>query len=222
MPLAKNPAYKRPLAAAFVKCVRQPGKYYDGLRSNGLLLNVSATGRKYWEARVRVGGVRRTFGLGRYPDLSLLDARDKAKKLALDARAGRVPVRGRRPPTPSAPTFRDAARQAIELRSLHWTRRDVIVRNWPKLFERYVHPTIGSIAVSDLTPQDILDVLTPFARDCPDAGSGYPPAYWRCSQVGDCQGVSSRQSRCRRAAFRRARPCEACRALSRSSTRRGS
>ena len=82
MPLTKNPAYKRSLTAAFVKCVRQPGKYYDGLRSNRLLLNVSATGRKYWEARVRVGGVRRTFGLDRYPDLSLLDASDKAKKLS--------------------------------------------------------------------------------------------------------------------------------------------
>ena len=55
MPLTKNPAYKRSLTAAFVKCVRQPGKYYDGLRSNGLLLSVSATGRKCWEARVRVG-----------------------------------------------------------------------------------------------------------------------------------------------------------------------
>ena len=167
MPLAKNFAYKRPLTAAFVKAFLPPGKYYDGLRSNGLLLNVSATGRKYWEARVRVGGVRRTFGLGRYPDLSLLAARHKAKKLALDACAGRVPVRRRRPPTAAAPTFRDAARQAIELRSLHWTRRDVIVLDWINLFERYVHPTIGSIAVSDLTPQDILDVLTPLRELAP-------------------------------------------------------
>ena len=61
----------------------------------------------------------------------------------------------------STPTFRDAAQQAIELRSLYWARRDATVLDWINLFERYVHPRIGSIAVSDLTPEDILAVLTP-------------------------------------------------------------
>ena len=67
----------------------------------------------------------------------------------------------------STPTFRDAAQHAIELRSLYWARRDVTVLDWINLFERYVHPRIGSIAVSDLTLNDILDVLTPLCDLAP-------------------------------------------------------
>ena len=67
----------------------------------------------------------------------------------------------------STPTFRDAAQQAIELRSLYWARRDATVLDWINLFERYVHPRIGSIAVSDLTPEDILDVLIPLRHLAP-------------------------------------------------------
>ena len=45
-------------------------------------------------------------------------------------------------PMNTTPTFRDAAQQAIELRSLYWARRTT---------GSYVHPRIGSIALSDLT-----------------------------------------------------------------------
>ena len=66
---------KKPLTAAFVAAVRKPGKYYDG---QGLYLRVYSGGARCWEQRVTILGRRRTLGLGGYPTVTLLAARERA------------------------------------------------------------------------------------------------------------------------------------------------
>ena len=46
---------------------------------NGLLLEVRPGGSKGWVCRVTVDGRRRDVGLGTWPELSLADARTKAR-----------------------------------------------------------------------------------------------------------------------------------------------
>ena len=143
--MAKTPPYTRPLTAKFVQTVTVPGKYYDG-RGSGLDLLVTSSGYKYWQARITVNGVRRTYGIGPYPSVSLRDARLKAREVRDQARAGHDPfVRRRRAPVL---TFREAAEAAIELRRVHWSDPDREARVWRRTLETYVYPLLGRMRIT--------------------------------------------------------------------------
>ena len=70
------------LTAAFVRTVSKPGVYGDGRGSRGLSLRVHRmkSGRisRTWRQRLRVAGRLTTTGLGRFPEVSLAEARHKA------------------------------------------------------------------------------------------------------------------------------------------------
>ena len=90
------------LNARFVETVTRPGRYGDGRGGYGLCLNVRriANGRasKSWVQRIRPGGVPTYIGLGRYPFVTLAEARRLALENATaiarghDPRAGGVPT----------------------------------------------------------------------------------------------------------------------------------
>ena len=61
----------------------------------GLHLLVSA-GYRSWILRIQVGEQRKDMGLGPYPAVTLLEARDKARKIHDDLRSGLIPVSPRR------------------------------------------------------------------------------------------------------------------------------
>ena len=98
------PAGTRPktLSPAFVKTVARAGRYGDGHGGYGLSLLVKpmVTGRlsKTWSQRVRIAGRPANIGLGRYPVVSLAEARAAALKNARalaqgqDVRGGVVPT----------------------------------------------------------------------------------------------------------------------------------
>ena len=59
----------------------KPYKLSDG---GGLYLLVNADGAKYWRMDYRFAGMRRTLAFGKYPEVTLAEARDKrlaARKL---------------------------------------------------------------------------------------------------------------------------------------------
>ena len=51
------------------------GKYHDG---NGLYISISCKGKGKWSFRYRAHKKSREMGLGRFPDVSLFDARQHA------------------------------------------------------------------------------------------------------------------------------------------------
>lgn len=114
MTAGRRSAGTRPttLSAAFVKTVARAGRYGDGRGGHGLSLLVKpmASGRlsKTWSQRVRIAGRPANIGLGRYPVVSLADARAAALRNARAVAQGQD-VRGGR-----VPTFA-AARRVIEL-----------------------------------------------------------------------------------------------------------
>ena len=95
--------------AAFVKSVIKPGKYGD---LHGLMLRVQPSGSKAWIWRGTVGGKRRDLGLGRYPYVSLAEARAKAFEYRKAALEGEDPVRLR---SGGVPTFAAAVEAVIAL-----------------------------------------------------------------------------------------------------------
>ena len=63
------------------KPLEKPSRLFDG---GGLYVEVSPSGGKLWRLKYRFGGKEKRLALGKYPDVSLKDARerrDAARKL---------------------------------------------------------------------------------------------------------------------------------------------
>lgn len=59
---------------------------------SGLMLQITATGGRSWIMRARIAGVRKHFGLGSFPKVSLADARRRAEDIRDAIRTGADPV----------------------------------------------------------------------------------------------------------------------------------
>jgi hypothetical protein len=63
------------LAVRTAKPGTKPARLFDG---GGLYLEVSPAGGKLWRLKYRYGGKEKRLALGKYPDVSLKDARGSA------------------------------------------------------------------------------------------------------------------------------------------------
>ena len=142
------------LTAAFVKQVRQPGKYID---QHGLILRVRPTGSKQWIWRGTVRGKRRDLGLGAFPYTSLSEARLKAFEYRKIARDGEDPRgHGRR-----APTFPEAADRVIAIHRAGWRRGSKSESQWRASLRDYAMPHLADKRVDQITTADVMAVLLP-------------------------------------------------------------
>ena len=73
------PKIAKELSAIEVKRLNSAGLYAVGGVS-GLLLQVAPSGARSWILRATIGGKRRDMGLGGYPDVTLVQAREKARE----------------------------------------------------------------------------------------------------------------------------------------------
>lgn len=67
-----------------VRSAKSEAKAYKLTDGEGMVLLVHPNGSKYWRLRYRFGGKEKMLALGKYPEVSLADARarrDEARKL---------------------------------------------------------------------------------------------------------------------------------------------
>lgn len=141
------------------KAANKPYKLTD---SGGLHLYVAASGSKLWRLRYEFGGKEKLLSLGRYPDLSLADARDQRREAKDILKQGKDPGVQKRSgdhaePGQSGPTFEFVAREWHKTNEIRWTERhshDIL-----HSLERDIFPAIGSLSVNDITPQMVLKEL---------------------------------------------------------------
>ena len=151
------------LTAAFVRNVKEPGRYGHGRGGFGLSLLVKPAARglsKSWSQRVRFGGAVTNRGLGSYPQVGLAAAREAALQNYLALRQGRIPS-GWREARAASMTFREATGKAIQLRAGLWRPGSKTENQWRKSFEQYVFPEIGDMGVAQITARELLAVLAP-------------------------------------------------------------
>jgi integrase len=110
--------------------------------AHGLYLFVSPAGGKSWRANFRVGSKQQTRTYGRWPGMTLADAR----KAHQGAREG--------PQEASAPTFREVARLwlAKKLPGLSNAKHKIQVEN---TLERYAYPKIGDRPINQITRAEV-------------------------------------------------------------------
>ena len=142
----------------FVRSVATEGRYGDGRGGLGLSLLVkrTANGRwsKTWSQRIRVKGKVAMIGLGAFPAVTLAMARDKALDNTRRVESGE----DIRKPPPTVPTVDEAFDQVIKGREKSWKGR-ASLNKWRRM--KVLCKPLGSKAVSDVTPRDILDLITP-------------------------------------------------------------
>ena len=88
------------------------GRHSD---KGGLVLKVHETGLKQWFVRVQVSGRRTERLIGKYPDLSLADARSKAARWKEPIKSGKDPRKAQ-----DIPNFNSMARQVLRTLEPTW------------------------------------------------------------------------------------------------------
>ncbi len=164
------PKIAKELSALEVRRLSKPGWHAVGGVA-GLLLQIKppnhaeVVGSRSWILRLQVAGQRQPIGLGSYPQVTLAEAREQARKLSLEAKGG-VNLLARKRAQKSAliaaasknKTFRDCAEAYMEAHASDYTN-EKHRKQWSSTIETYAYPLIGRLLVSDITMRHVLDVL---------------------------------------------------------------
>jgi integrase len=164
------PKIAKELSALEVKRLCQPGWHAVGGVA-GLLLQVrppsvdGAPVPRSWILRLRIAGERQVLGLGPYPQVSLAEAREQARKLSLEAKGG-VNLKARKRTEQSAllaaaarnKTFQQCAEAYMEAHAPDYTS-DKHRKQWVSTLQSYAYPVIGKMLVADISMRHVLDVL---------------------------------------------------------------
>src|SRR5690606_11928538 len=120
-----------------------------------------------WILRVKVGSKRRDIGLGGYPDVTLAQAREKAREARRQIEQGIDPVEARKAAKAAllaaqakAITFEQAARKCQAAR-VHEFRNEKHKKDWITSLELYAFPLIGRLPVADVEQAHAVAVLGP-------------------------------------------------------------
>ena len=128
-------------------------KYFDG---NGLYLEVTPSGSKYWRWKYRFEGKEKRLALGVYPKVSLKEVRLLQKSASILLREGTDPAAQKKEKQAPVITFRHVAEEWLA-KQHQWKpnhRRTVVGR-----LNNDVYNTLGDRPIDDLQPIDFLHTL---------------------------------------------------------------
>ena len=141
------------------------------------MLVVSPSGTRSWILRIKVGGKRRSMGLGGYPDVTLAMAWEKARNIKEIVESGIDPVEEKRKRKDAIKkdqmkylTFSGAARQCHKKKALEFTNAKHI-DDWISSINRYANPIIGDLPVSEIDLPEVLAVLKPIWNEKTDTAN---------------------------------------------------
>ena len=149
------------LTTTFIKSIDRPGRWGDGLGSYGLsIIAYPVTGgiNKAWSQRIVVDSKDRTFGLGKWPQITLATARKRAFENVHKRDNGK----NIREPKRHIPPMGEAFDQFIADHTPEWKRRGKrraqgLAYKWD-LSKRYCK-SILSKKISAVTHDDVKDLL---------------------------------------------------------------
>ncbi len=145
------------LTAMGVKNLVEPGRYSDG---EGLILKLAGKGKGSWIVRIQANGKRRDIGLGPLSELPLADAREAARALRKEVKAGVDVLAERKKEALVIPTFSDAAKLVHDEHKAAW-KNGKHQAQWIKTLETYAFPSLGEKLVSEIEGPAIRDALSP-------------------------------------------------------------
>lgn len=221
------PKVARALSALEVRRIKRPGLHPVGGVA-GVQLQISPTGSRSWILRATIAGKRRDIGLGPVTEVSLAEAREAARTMRRQIRAGIDPLSERQAAKAKLAaaraatiTFDEAAKKLIASKQAEF-RNAKHAKQWRSTLDRYASPVIGKLPVSEIDTGHIVRVLEPYWTEKPETMSrvrgrvesvldwagaralreGPNPARWR----GHLDALLPRPSKIKRVEHHRALP----------------
>lgn len=150
------------LTATAVRNAKPRDRSYKMGDAMGLFLLVEPSGGKLWRVKYRVDGREKKLAIGRYPEISLAEARKRRDEAREQLAAGTDPSREKqqekyRAKVAAANTFGDIAQEFIDKR-----RREGLSTSTADKSEYYISrmgPAFARLPISSIAPPDILAVL---------------------------------------------------------------
>lgn len=135
------------------------GKYADG---QGLWLVKRDKILGKWILRLVVSGKRREMGLGRWPDVSIAEARERAAAARRQLRDGVDPIFERKKIRRSAKplTLAEAIADCFEAKKAE-LKRDGDAGKWMSPLKVHIIPKLGTYPVEEINQHVLLEVLQP-------------------------------------------------------------
>jgi len=141
------------------KPTKKPYRLFDGL---GLYMEIAPNGSKYWRLKYQYLGKEKRMALGKYSEISLLEAREKrdqARRLLADNIDPAAEKKDRRNQAlaNAATTFELVAREWHKNHKDRWTAsygQDILHR-----LEMDIFPQIGNLPIADIRPIQVLSTL---------------------------------------------------------------
>jgi integrase len=162
------------LTASGIAKLSKPGRYGDG---NGLYLQISNWQTKAWCLRYQLAGRSREMGLGSVTDISLKDAREKARSARRLLTDGDDPIDARkakkhalRADREKRVSFKQAAEKYIATHKAGW-RSGKHADQWTATLATYAYPIIGNLSVSDIDTGHIIRIIEPIWETKTDTAS---------------------------------------------------
>ncbi len=135
-------------------------KPYKVSDEKGMFLLVHTNGSKYFRLKYRFDGKEKVLALGVYPDTSLKQAREKRDTARKQIADGIDPGETRKAAKiAKSNRFEQICRDWLKS-TVHITK-EITHHNKTRRFERHVFPIIGSMAINEIKPSHITDLIKP-------------------------------------------------------------
>jgi len=146
-----------------------PGKHPDG---QGLWLVKRSKEAGKWILRLSISGKRREMGLGRWPDVSIAEARERAAEARKVLRDGLDPIAEREKAMhkPHRLTVKEAIDSCFEARKAE-LKRDGDAGRWMSPLATHIIPKIGKVPIEDVDQHTLKWVLDPLWHTKTEAAS---------------------------------------------------
>ena len=171
------PKVAKVLSDRQIKAIKLPGFYpVGGVKGLGLKIGIgdsrswilrTSTGELRTAANGKPYAVRRDYGLGGFPDVSLAEARVKASELRQQLRAGVDPVAERnarrasqRAERAKLKNFEAVARECHAVRESEFKNAKHAAQ-WINTLETYAFPVLGKLPVGAIDTVHLVEVLQP-------------------------------------------------------------
>ncbi len=159
-PTNPTPIGRSPISDAKLRQLKSEGKIKRQAVGGGLYLEVKPSGSKHWYWKYRLDGRENRFAIGKYPRISLVQAREAMEQARKLVQEGRHPslqkkIDGLEAAHGRLHTLEDMAKEWLGLKS--W--EDITKKRRLNMLGRVVFPKLGALPIRQITPPMILDVL---------------------------------------------------------------
>ncbi|ECC9586872.1 integrase [Salmonella enterica subsp. enterica] len=142
-----------------IDAAKPKDKPYRLLDSNGLYLYVPVTGKKVWQLRYKLDGKEKVLTVGKYPLMSLQEARDKAWLAKKDVSVGVDPVKAKKLSVKDN-SFGSIYQEWYDHKKQVWS--EVYSTELSRMFQDDILPLIGVVEIHQIEPMQILEVIRRF------------------------------------------------------------